>query len=724
MIPEIGHFALILALLLALTTATLPLLGAQLGIAGWMRLAWPAARAQCAFVALAFACLAWSFLSDDFSVAYVADNSNSALPAIYRFTAVWGGHEGSLLLWVLLLTVWMVAVTFFSRQLAVPMVARVLAVMSWIAAGFLLFMLFTSNPFNRLMPPAMDGRDLNPLLQDPGMVIHPPMLYMGYVGFSVAFAFAIAALLSGELNAAWARWSRPWTIAAWLFLTLGIMLGSGWAYYELGWGGWWFWDPVENASFMPWLAGTALIHSLAVTDRRGSFRSWTALLAICAFSLSLLGTFLVRSGVITSVHAFASDPARGVFILAFLALVVGGALLLFAWRAPQIGLGAGFEPVSREALLLSNNVLLMVAAASVLLGTLYPMALDALGLDKISVGPPYFDSVFVPLMTPAIFLMGIGPLARWRAARLPDLARRLRWAALVSVLTALLLPWVLGNWRPLVSLGMLLAVWSFATVAVSMRERLGAPTGEPAGRAAASSDAGAAIEPPGAVVTAPLARSDGDQPGNARASLFARARRVPRACYGMWFAHAGIGVFILGVTMVKGYQVERDVPMQRGETVEVGAYRFRFEGVAQVSGPNYLATRASVAVSRDGRPVAVLYPEKRMFLVQKMPMTEAAIDHGVLRDLYVAMGEPIGAGAWTLRIQIKPFVRWIWGGCLLMAFGGLLAASDRRYRLLPGRRTNGRWRERAAGNALMQPAADVSRTAGAKAANSVSEAGR
>jgi cytochrome c-type biogenesis protein CcmF len=454
-------------------------------------------------------------------------------------------------------------------------------------------------------------------------------------------------LLSGRLDTAWARWSRPWTTAAWIFLTLGIMLGSGWAYYELGWGGWWFWDPVENASFMPWLAGTALIHSLAVTEKRGSFRSWTALLAICAFSLSLLGTFLVRSGVVTSVHAFAADPTRGVFILAFLALVVGGALLLFAWRAPQIGLGAAFEPVSREALLLSNNVLLMVAAASVLLGTLYPMVLDALGLDKLSVGPPYFDSVFVPLMTPAIFLMGIGPLARWKAARLPDLAARLRWAALISVVTALVLPLVLGSWRPLVCLGLLLAMWSFTTVAVSMRERIG-----------------------------------GEQDG-----LLVRLGRVPRATCGMWFAHAGVGVFIVGVTLVKGYQVERDVPMRAGETVEVGGYQFRFEGVREVEGPNYRATRAMVTVSRDGRRTTTLYPEKRLFLVQKMPMTEAAIDHGVLRDLYVAMGEPIGAGAWSMRIQIKPFVRWIWGGCMLMAMGGLLAAGDRRYRLMPARRT-------------------------------------
>jgi cytochrome c-type biogenesis protein CcmF len=653
MIPEIGQFALILALLLALTTGVLPVLGAQRGIDAWMRLAWPAARGQFGFVALAFGCLAWSFLTNDFSVLYVVENSNSTLPAIYRFTAVWGGHEGSLLLWVLLLTLWMLAVTCFSRQLPVAMVARVLAVMSWIGAGFLLFMLLTSNPFERLTLPAMDGRDLNPLLQDPGMVMHPPMLYMGYVGFSVAFAFALAALLAGRLDAVWARWSRPWTLAAWIFLTLGIMLGSGWAYYELGWGGWWFWDPVENASFMPWLAGTALVHSLAVTEKRGSFRSWTALLAICAFSLSLLGTFLVRSGVVTSVHAFAADPTRGLFILAFLAVVVGGALVLFAWRAPQIGLGVGFEPVSKEALLLSNNVLLMVAAGSVLLGTLYPMVLDSFGLDKISVGPAYFDSVFVPLMTPLVFLMGIGPLARWKAARVPELAARLRWAALVSVLTALALPLLTGSWRPLVSLGILLAMWSFSTVWVSVRERLGG------------------------------------QPG----SLVARLVRLPRASCGMWLAHAGIGVFIVGVTLVKGYESERDVSMRAGDTVEAGGYQFRFDGTHSVDGPNYRATRATIAVSREGKRLVMLYPEKRVFLVESMPMTEAAIDRGVTRDLYVAMGEPIDAGGWTLRIQIKPFVRWIWGGCLLMALGGALAACDRRYRLIPGRR------RRVAGNA-------------------------
>ncbi len=647
MIAELGHLALILALVLAVTAGVVPLLGAQFDIAAWMRVARPASCAQFAFVAMAFASLAWSFLRNDFTLIYVAENSHSALPAIYRFTAVWGGHEGSLLLWVLLLTLWMVALTCFSRQLPMALVARVLAVMSLIDAGFLSFLLFASNPFGRLLPPAMEGRDLNPLLQDPGMVIHPPVLYMGYVGFSVAFAFAIAALLAGRLDTTWARWSRPWTIAAWMFLTLGIMLGSGWSYYVLGWGGWWFWDPVENASFMPWLAGTALIHSLIVTEKRGAFRSWTALLAICAFSLSLLGTFLVRSGVVTSVHAFASDPARGIFILAFLAVVTGGALMLFAWRAPRIGQGTGFELVSREALLLSNNLLFMVAAASVLLGTLYPMVLDALGLDKISVGPPYFDSVFVPLMTPVVFLMGVGPIARWKAAALPDLAVRLRWAALVSVATATVLPLLLGSWRPLVSLGLLLAAWSFTTVAASVRERLRG------------------------------------QPG----SMIGRLRRVPRATYGMWCAHAGIGVFIVGVTLVKGYQVERDVLIHDGESFGVGGYAFRLDGVHDISGPNYQAKRATVSVSRDGRSVATLHPEKRLFLAQNMPMTEAAIDHGALRDLYVAMDQAVGDNAWTMRIQIKPFVRWIWGGCLLMAFGGLLAATDRRYRVLADRRS-------------------------------------
>src|SRR3954469_7990290 len=444
MVPEIGQFALILALLLAFTQGVLPIVGAARGNAAWMALARPAAQGQFTFVAIAFGCLAWSFVQNDFSVLNVATNSNSELPIQYRLAATWGSHEGSLLLWVLMLNVWTVAVSVFSRHLPEEMAARVIAVMGLISVGFILFMLLTSNPFERLLPAAADGRNLNPLLQDPGMVIHPPMLYMGYVGFSVAFSFAIAALLSGKLDATWARWSRPWTTLAWCFLTVGIALGSFWAYYELGWGGWWFWDPVENASFMPWLVGTALLHSLAVTEKRGGFRSWTVLLAICAFSLSLLGTFLVRSGVLTSVHAFATDPRRGVFILAFLVIVIGGALALFAWRAPRVGLGGSFEPVSRESMLLTNNVFLVVAAGSVLLGTLYPLFLDALNLGKISVGPPYFEAVLVPLMTPALFLMGVGPLMRWKSASAGDVARLLRWALAVSVVSAILLPFAFG----------------------------------------------------------------------------------------------------------------------------------------------------------------------------------------------------------------------------------------------------------------------------------------
>ena len=472
MIPEVGQFALALALCLAIAQAILGIAGAARGDRVWMAAARPAAQGQFAFVAIAFACLTYSFVVNDFSVEYVASHSNSALPLHYRVAGVWGGHEGSLLLWALMLGVWMTAVTVFSRHLPADMVARVLGVMGLVSIGFLLFMLFTSNPFLRLFPAAADGRDLNPLLQDPGMVLHPPMLYMGYVGFSVAFAFAIAALLAGRLDAAWARWSRPWTTVAWAFLTVGIALGSGWAYYELGWGGWWFWDPVENASFMPWLVGTALIHSLAVTEKRGSFRSWTVLLAIFAFALSLLGTFLVRSGVLTSVHAFATDPARGVFILIFLTVVIGGSLVLFAWRTARIGLGGSFEPVSRESFLLANNVLLVTAAGSVLLGTLYPLALDALGLGKISVGPPYFDSVFAAVMAPAVFLMGIGPLARWKKAGLPELAVRLRWAFGVSLAAALVIPFVLGRWSPLVSLGLLLAFWIAASSVVQLRERV------------------------------------------------------------------------------------------------------------------------------------------------------------------------------------------------------------------------------------------------------------
>src|SRR5712664_466395 len=552
MVPEIGQFALIMALLLALTQAALPLIGAARGNRSWIAVAVPAGQAQFIFVAIAFCCLAYSFITNDFSVLNVATNSNSQLPLHYRLAATWGSHEGSLLLWTFMLTIWMVAVTLFSNHLPSEMVARVLSVMAVISTGFLLFMLLTSNPFERLFPIPPDGRDLNPLLQDPAMVAHPPMLYMGYVGFSVAFAFAISALISGRLDATWARWSRPWTTVAWMFLTVGIALGSWWAYYELGWGGWWFWDPVENASFMPWLVGTALIHSLAVTEKRGGFKSWTVLLAIAAFSLSLLGTFLVRSGVLTSVHAFASDPKRGVFILIFLLIVVGGSLLLYAIRARNVGLGSKFEVLSRESLLLSNNVLLIVAAGSVLLGTLYPLFIDLLskGTNKLSVGPPYFNTVFVPLMAPAAFLIGVGPIARWKQAKLPELAVRLRWAFALSLITAALLPFVIGGWKWRASLGLLLAIWIVATVLQNFWTRIR------------------------------------NQPG---ANFFSRLAAPSRSYYGMQLAHVGVAVFIAGVTVVTSYQSERDVKMNIGDTVSVGGYEFQLKNLARIQGPNYQA---------------------------------------------------------------------------------------------------------------------------------------
>ena len=642
MIPEIGHFALILALCVAVVQGSLPIYGAAVGSSTLMSVAKPAARGQFLLVLLAFCCLGYAFAAKDFSVLYVAATSNSQLPLHYRIAAIWGAHEGSLLLWVFILSIWMVAVSFFSTHLPEAMRARILGVMGLVSVGFLLFMLTVSNPFERLIPAAFDGRDLNPLLQDPGMVIHPPMLYMGYVGFSVAFSFAIAALLGGTLDAAWARWSRPWTTVAWCFLTVGVAMGSGWAYYELGWGGWWFWDPVENASFMPWLAGTALIHSLAVTDKRGGFKAWSVLLAILAFSLSLLGTFLVRSGVLTSVHAFATDPKRGLFILVFLAVVIGGSLVLYAWRAPRVGLGGGFSLISREGMLLANNVLLVAALGSVLLGTLYPLFLDALDLGKISVGPPYFDTVFVPLMTPAIFLMGIGPLAQWKKTSLPELATRLRWAFAVSIVTALALPFTLGHWTPLVSLGLLLAIWIVTTAAVDLRER--------------------------------LAHADGS-------SLLGRLAAMPRSYWGMVLAHCGVALFIVGVTMVKGFEVEQDLRMNVGQTATIGGYTFQFDGTQQYKGPNYIAARGTFRVSQDGRDVTVMYPEKRRYTVQNQTMTEAAISPGFARDLYVSLGEPLDDGAWSVRLYHKPFVDWIWGGCLIMALGGILAVSDRRYRL-------------------------------------------
>jgi len=634
MIPELGQLALALALAVALVQAILPLAGAARGDAVWMAVARPAAHAQALLITFSFGCLVYAFVANDFSVQYVVSHSNTRLPLQYRIAGAWGGHEGSLLLWCVMLGVWMSAVALFSTHLPEEMAARVLGVLGIVSVGFLAFMLFTSNPFDRLFPAAGDGRDLNPLLQDPGMVIHPPMLYMGYVGFSVAYAFAVAALLSGRLDAAWARWSRPWTTVAWVFLTLGIALGSAWAYYELGWGGWWFWDPVENASFMPWLVGTALIHSLAVTEKRGAFRSWTVLLAIIAFGLSLLGTFLVRSGVLTSVHAFAVDPKRGVFILGLFAVTIGGALALFAWRTARVGQGGAFAPVSRESLLLANNVVLVAAAGSVMLGTLYPLLLDAVGGGKISVGPQYFEAVFAPLMAPALFLMGVGPLARWKRASIPELAVLLRWALAASFAVGLLLPFAFGQWHALVGFSLALALWIVATGLLTLR----------------------------------------------------RSLRQSRAHYGMVLAHIGVAAFVVGVALVKGYDAERDAKMKAGDTVELGGYVFRMDGVRSVEGPNYRAAQARMTVTREGKTVAVLNPERRIYTVQEQTMTEAAIDAGFTRDLYVSLGDPLEGGAWLVKVQVKPFIDWIWGGCLLMALGGLLAASDRRYRLrMPAR---------------------------------------
>ena len=642
--PELGHLCLFFALAVALAQGVLPLVGAQRNQAGWMVLARPLAQWQALFIALAFVLLAASFVRNDFSVLYVTNNSNSALPLEYRLAAVWGGHEGSLLLWVLMLNIWTVAVARFSSRLPLPFAARILAVMGLVSVGFLLFMLLTSNPFDRMIPAAADGRDLNPLLQDPGMVIHPPMLYMGYVGFSVAFAFAIAALLGGNLDAAWARWTRPWTTAAWVFLTFGIGLGSWWAYNELGWGGWWFWDPVENASFMPWLAGTALIHSLAVSEKRGGFKVWTVWLAIMAFSLSLLGTFLVRSGVLSSVHAFATDPKRGLFILAFLVIVIGSSLALFAWRAPKVGLGQRFGLFSRESLLLVNNMMLAVACGAVLLGTLYPLLLDALGMGKISVGPPYFDSVFALLMAPLVLVMGIGPLTRWKHDEIGPLLKRLSPALVIALVAAL----GVGAWAGRISLmttgGLLMAFWIVATLGVDLKARL-----LPAG-------------------------GSFKQVGH-------RAGQMPLALWGMLAAHLGVAAFAFGVAMVKTYETERDVKMGPGDSTEIAGYRFKMTGLRSVPGPNYQAAQGRIEVSHGDTPVATLYPEKRIYRVQSNPMTEAAVDSNLLRDLYISMGEQLPSGEWIVRVQYKPFIVWIWGGCLMMMAGGVLAMSDRRYRV-------------------------------------------
>jgi cytochrome c-type biogenesis protein CcmF len=634
MIVEIGHFALILAACVALVQGVLPLAGTLNDNQRWQALARPSAFLQFLLIAFSFAVLVHGALTDDFSIKYISEHSNSLLPTQYKFASVWGGHEGSLLLWMLMLSGWTVSVAIFSRTLPLAMVARVIGILGLVSTGFLMFILTTSSPFERLLPAAADGRDLNPLLQDPGLVIHPPMLYMGYVGFSVAFAFSVSALLSGRMDAAWARWSRPWTLVAWIFMTAGIALGSWWAYYELGWGGWWFWDPVENASLMPWLFGTALIHALMVTDKRGGFKAWSVLLAIGAFSLSLLGTFLVRSGVLTSVHAFASDPKRGVFILIFLALVVGVSLTLFAWRAPRATLGGKMGLVSRESMLIANSVLLVVATGAVLLGTIYPLIVDALNLGKLSVGAPYFNAVFVPLMVPVVFLMVPGGIAHWREARWKQLGHDLRLPALAAVVAGAAV-WTLterGTW--LTAMGLALATWVVVGLLMQIAIRL-------------------------------------KKPG-----------RIPPSFWGMHLAHLGIAVITVGITMVKSYEVERDVRMGLNDTVSIENYSFELVGVSEVNGPNYKAIRGEVNVFKDQKPLEVLHPEKRKYFSSAMPMTEAAIDSGLLRDLYVSLGEPIEGERpqWSVRVYYKPFVSWIWYGAILMVLGGLLAVSDRRYR--------------------------------------------
>ncbi|MEX1081979.1 MAG: heme lyase CcmF/NrfE family subunit [Halofilum sp. (in: g-proteobacteria)] len=642
--PEIGNLALAVALALALFQSVVPLVGAAQGRAPWMAAARPAALAQFGFVALAFIALSIAFYTSDFSVAYVADNSNRALPWYYRLTAVWGGHEGSMLLWSLVLAGWTLAVALCSRSLPLVLVARVIAVLGLISTGFLLFMLLTSNPFARLDPAPMDGADLNPLLQDIGMIIHPPMLYMGYVGMAVAFGFAIAALLGGRLDAGWARWARPWVTTAWVFLTAGVALGSWWAYYELGWGGWWFWDPVENASFMPWLVATALIHSLAVTEKRGAFKSWTVLLAITAFSLSLLGTFLVRSGVLTSVHAFATDPARGVYILAFLGLVIGGSLLLYAIRGPFTVGNNRFEWLSRETMLLGNNVVLIVAAGTVLLGTLYPLAVDSFGLGKLSVGPPYFNTVFLPLMVALLALLGGGQMVRWRRDDLRRIWLHLRYALVASVVLGLGIAAMLGGGLGThlsVALGLALALWVALGTIQTVRTQL-----------------------------------------SGQRKLGGALRRLPASVYGMSLAHLGLAVTVVGITISSAYEVESRVRMEPGDTAVVAGQTFRFERFEERDGPNYRASTATFTASRDGEVVATMVPEKRFYQSGGQPMTEAGIDAGFTRDLYVSLGSPLGeAGdAWSVRLYYKPLVRWIWLGALLMSVGGLLAITDRRYR--------------------------------------------
>ncbi len=639
MIPEIGHFALILSLCIAVILSIVPMVGSFVGRYSWMALARPASGVQFFLIAVSYAVLTYSFVVDDFSVAYVTNTSNLSQPMIYKITGVWGSHEGSLLLWLLVLAGWTALVSIYSRGIPLLMISRVLAVLGMISVGFTLFVLLTSNPFDRMLPAPADGHSLNPLLQDFGLVIHPPMLYMGYVGFSVAFAFAVAALIGGRLDMAWAKWMRPWTNIAWVFLTLGIGLGSWWAYYELGWGGWWFWDPVENASFMPWLVGTALIHTLAATEKRGAFKAWTVLLAVCAFALSLLGTFIVRSGVLTSVHAFANDPERGQFILAFLAVVVGGSLVLYAWRAPRLVSDAKYSLQSRESGLLFNNVVMVVICASVLIGTLYPLFLDAMGLDKLSVGAPYFNIVFIPLGVMVALVVGVGALTRWKKDNIKEILRRLRWAMAVSVVGALVLPFAMGTFKFSAALGIGLALWVTTTSLQGIYERV-----------------------------------------KNRKNKFFSLTKIPAGFWGMTLGHIGIAVFAVGVSLTSIYSIEKDLRLDEGETVNIAGYDFTFGGVKDVTGPNYLAEEGLLTVTREDQVIAQLRAQKRDYNSQMGIMTEAAIDAGLTRDLFFALGEQLGSNSWSVRIYHKPFVRWIWLGALFMAFGGVIAVMDKRFR--------------------------------------------
>ena len=633
MLPELGHFALILALLLAALQAFFGIAGPMLGRDRWIAAVTPAVAGQAVMVATAVGCLIASFVGNDFSVRYVAENSNTALPLFYRVAALWGAHEGSLVLWILLLAVWTVAVTLGAGRLPPRFAARVLGVLGVVSFGFLLFTLATSNPFTRLDPPAPDGRDLNPILQDPGLAVHPPILYTGYVGFAVAFAFACAAMLEGRLDQQWARWTRPWTTAAWAFLTCGIALGSFWAYYELGWGGFWFWDPVENASFMPWLAGTALVHSLAVTDKRGLFKSWTLLLAIVAFSLSMLGTFLVRSGVLVSVHSFAADPARGIFILAFLIVMVGGALSLYAWRAPLLKSSAGFELGARESFLLFNNVLLVIAAGTVFAGTLAPLISDALKLGTVSVGPPYFNPTFMVSMLPLLALLSVGIHAGWKRGRLKDQQRTLLYTFIAAAVLGCGLTFgIYSHGRVLTPVGATLGLWIILSSLVDPIDR------------------------------------------------WRRGLSLPRAVLGMTVAHLGLALAVIGLTTVQSFTVERDVALSPGTSVNVGGYEFRFLGVRPVEGPNYSGIGGTLVVTHHGAPVAVLRPEKRQYWVKGQVTSETAIKMHHGNNLLLALGEDLGAGRWSVRVQIRPLVSLIWLAAFIMAMGGALAASDRRYR--------------------------------------------